>query len=145
MSVADYRAARDLIERDGQGDFVGQQPEELVARAERALDRPFPDSYRAFVSELGAGDVGGEEFFGLVDDDFEDSAVPDAVWLTLSERRDSGLPPELILVHATGDGGYHALDRQGQVVRWEGGGQAGEPVAESFGQFFRSTVEAALG
>jgi hypothetical protein len=115
-----------------------------VARAERALDRPFPDSYRAFVSELGAGDAGGEEFFGLVDGDFEDSAIPDAVWLTLTERRDSGLPPELILVHAAGDGAYHALDRQGRVVRWEPGGTAGDPVADSFGQFFRRTVEDAL-
>ena len=65
---------------------MGPRPEELVAAAERALGLEFPPGYREFVLDLGAGDVGGEEFFGVVDDGFEDSAIPDGVWLTLRER-----------------------------------------------------------
>jgi len=144
VSVADYRAARELIEQEGGGDFVGDQPGELVAEAERTLGLEFPESYRAFVSEMGAGDVGGEEFFGIVDADFHDSAIPDAVWLTLRERDDSGLPAGLVLIHAPGDGGYHEIDADGHVVHWQPPGAPGEPVASSFGEFFRRTVEDAV-
>lgn len=144
MSVADYRAATELIERDGGGDFVGPRPDVLVADAEGALGLPFPAEYRAFVSDLGAGDVGGQEFFGIVDANFVDSSIPDAVWLTLRERQDSGLPGHLILVHATGDGGYHAVDTAGAVVLWAPGRPDTEEVAPSFGEFFRRTVEEAL-
>jgi len=101
--------------------------------------------YRRFVLDLGAGDVGGEEFFGVIDDGFEDAAIPDGVWLTLREREDSGLPGDLVLVHAPGDGAYHAVEPGGAVVRWVPGDGSPEPVAASFGEFLRDTVQGALG
>lgn len=143
MSDTDRRAARDLIDGAPDADFVGPRPEELVAAAERALGLSFPPAYRAFVLELGAGDVGGEEFFGVIDDDFEHAAVPDGVWLTLRERADSGLLGDLILVHAPGDGSYHAVEPGGAVVRWAPG-RAPEQVAGDFDEFLRRTVADAL-
>ncbi|HYI35197.1 MAG TPA: SMI1/KNR4 family protein [Thermoleophilaceae bacterium] len=145
MSDAGYRAARELIDGAEDADFVGPRPEELVAAAERALGLEFPPDYRRFVLDLGAGDVGGEEFFGVVDDDFEDAAIPDGVWLTLRERQDSGLPGDLILVHAPGDGSYHAIEPGGIVVRWVPGEARRDLVASGFGEFLRRTVEDALG
>jgi len=59
MSLADYEAAR-----------------ELVVQAEEALGSRFPHSYRSFVGELGAGDIAGEEFYGVIDDNFDSSGVP---------------------------------------------------------------------
>jgi antitoxin YobK len=52
--MEDYTEARELIERhDDLADFMGERPEELVARAEEALGVRFPPTYRAFVRDLG--------------------------------------------------------------------------------------------
>lgn len=158
MSVDDYRAALAQVEQEGDAaDFVGERAEELVARAEETLDLRFPPSYRAFVRDLGAGDIGGHEFFGVIDDQFESSAVPNGIWLTLQERKDSDLPRSLVLVSATGDGSYYALDvnserasaqEESPVVAWTPGlstpDQEPEVVASSFGEFFRRAVETSV-
>jgi hypothetical protein len=60
------------MDRDDDADVVGERPEALVDPAEQTLGLRFPPSYRAFVRELGAGDAGGEEFYGVIDD-FENS------------------------------------------------------------------------
>jgi antitoxin YobK len=156
VSVEDYRAARDLVEQhEDLADFVGERPDDLVTRAEQALGTGFPPSYRAFVSELGAGDIAGAEFYGVIDDDFESSGVPNGIWLTLQERTDSDLPPELIVVGDDGMGNYYALDSSRQdasgeypLVIWVPGssrpGDELETVAGDFGQFFREQVEQGL-
>ncbi len=158
MSLDDYRIALAEVEQQGDAaDFVGERPEGLIAEAEAALDVRFPPSYRAFVRDLGAGDIGGHEFFGVIDDEFEHSAVPNGIWLTLQERTDSDLPRSLVLVYATGDGSYYALDvgagqdpgaEESPVVVWTPGlstsDQDPEVVASSFGEFFRRTVEASV-
>ena len=156
MSLADYKAARELVARhDDQADFVGERPDELVAQAEEALGSRFPPSYRSFVGELGAGDIAGEEFYGVIDDDFDNSSVPDAVWLTLQQREDSGLPPNLIIVYGDAEGAYYALDTsrtdgsgEHPVVLWTPGasepGDELEAVAGDFGELFRTRIEAGL-
>ena len=156
MSIEDYRAARELVERhDDLADFVGERPEELVARAEEALGVRFSPTYRSFATELGAGDIAGEEFYGVIDDDFESSAVPNGIWLTLRERTDSGLPPELVVVYTDFDGTYYALDTSRQdgsgehpVVLWDPGvsepGDELEAVAGDFGEFLRTRIEEGL-
>jgi antitoxin YobK len=152
----DYTEARELIERhDDLADFMGERPEELVAHAEDALGVKFPPTYRAFVKELGAGDIAGEEFYGVIDDNFESSGVPNGIWLTLHERTDSGLPPELVVVYTDVEGNYYALDtgRDGDsgehpLVLWGPGvSQAGdelETVAGDFGEFLRTRVQEGL-
>ena len=87
MSLEKYRRARELITKAGGGDFAGPRPEALVARAEAALGLRFPPSYRQFLLDLGAGDVGGFEVYGIIDDDFADARVPDAIALTLDAIR----------------------------------------------------------
>jgi antitoxin YobK len=156
VSLEDYRSGRDLIEAHAEeADFEGERPEEMVERAEATLGRAFPPSYRAFVRELGAGDVGGQEFYGIVREDFERSGIPDAIWLTLRHRRSSNLPDSLILVGATGDGCYYALDTtrtdaagEAPVVVWTPGAftpeDDHEQVAPSFGSFFADAIARAV-
>src|SRR5262245_51085915 len=110
MSLEKYRRARELIARAGGGHFEGPKPEWLVAKAEAALGLVFPPSYRQFLLDLGCGNVAGFEVYGLVDDDFTNSAVPDAVWLTLEERRVAGLDPRFVIIGALGDGSFDCLD-----------------------------------
>jgi antitoxin YobK len=147
MSIQKYRQARDLIEGAGGGDFEGAKPESLVTRAEAALGLTFPRSYRRFVLELGCGDINGLEVFGLIDDNFENSAVPNGIWLTLNERRAIGLDPAFVIVGEAGDGTYYALDTrrvdsagEAPVVRLSVDGKQSEEVADSFGDYFLQAV-----
>lgn len=152
MSMRDLHEALHLIEEHpADADFEGAKPEELVAVAERALGIGFPPSYRGFLRSLGCGDFRGEEFYGLVDSDFEASSVPDVVWFTLRQRESSNLPQRLIPFYATGDGTYFALDASSDgseypVVEWKPGAQAavGPVAAEDFGAFFLQRISAAL-
>lgn len=148
MSFEDLEAAFDLINENG-GDFEGEKDEALIAKAEKALGLVFPPSYRKFLSKLGCGDIEGLEFFGLIGSDFENSSVPNAIWLTLDERK-SGLPDNLILIYAAGDGTYYALDtsqvdseRECQVVSYDVNGKIA-PVACDFGAFLLSELQTVL-
>lgn len=113
---------------EGQGDFVGPRDESLIAAAEGTLGVRFPPSYRRFVVALGAGECEGEEFYGVISEDFENSGIPDAVWMTLAGRRDWNLPDSLIVVYFDGATGYFVLDTakpddagEAPVELWEPG------------------------
>ncbi|HTS82715.1 MAG TPA: SMI1/KNR4 family protein [Myxococcaceae bacterium] len=151
MTVEKYRRARELITKAGGGDFAGPKPESLVARAEEALGLRFPPSYRQFLLELGCGDVGGFEVYGVVDDDFVHSSVPDAIWMTLEERRNVGLDPRYLVIGTLGDGTLDCLDtvhlgRDGEapVVQLSSEGEDPVRLADSFGEYFLTEVESAL-
>ena len=153
--MAELEAALDLVaKRHGDADFVGRRQPHLVASAERTLGLTFPPTYRRFLLELGAGSIGGQEFYGVVNENFEQSAVPDGIWLTLDERAKSGLPPNLLIVSETGDGIRFALDtsqryvdEESPVVLYFGPAPESPPsevVARDFGEFFLDRVRKAL-
>jgi len=149
MSKKDLIVAIELVNESGVGDFEGEKCSVLVEKAEAALGLRFPDTYRTFLTELGCGDIEGLEFYGVIGDDFENSNVPDAVWLTLSERK-SGLPKNLVIVSTSGDGAYYALDTEqvssegeNPVVRYMPSGKA-ENIAEDYGEFMLSELKTVL-
>jgi hypothetical protein len=154
MGMRELRAAMAMIERDGTGDFSGPIPEELVERAEELLGVRFPPSYRHFLHELGCGDIGGAEFYGICSDDLLKGPIPNGIWLTLDERTTSGLGNDMVIVGADGTGGYYALDlaradadAEAPVVLWQPGApsRACPVVARDFGMFLRDEVAAAVG
>ena len=149
MSDQDLDAALELIDVNGGGDFDGRKDSTLIEKAEKALGLRFPPTYKRFLAELGCGDIEGLEFYGIIGEDFESSSVPDAIWLTLDERK-SGLPKNLILVYAVGDGTYYALDTsqvnsygENPVVSYELNGSV-KQVAEDYGSFFLSELKTVL-
>lgn len=154
MSMKEAEQAFELIENQKSKRFSGIKPDSLILKAQQALGITFPPTYRAFLSRYGCGHVAGEEFYGVVDDDFENSSVPDAVWLTLDERK-SGTPNSLVIVASTGDGGYYAIDldkknneEESPVVEWWPGIPNAEGnrrvVAADFGTFLLQQVRAAV-
>lgn len=154
MSTADLDRALKTIELHADADFVGPRSEELIARAERALGLTFPPTYRAFLARLGCGDIPGYEFYGIVSDNFENSGIPDAIWLTLEERRSAGLPDMFILVGHNGYTGYYALDLsqpaingECPVVEWhpDENPDHREHVAEDFGAYLWERVHWVYG
>lgn len=150
--MADLEQAFALIERNEEGaDFDGVKPEGLLAKAEQALGLTFPPTYRAFLGKLGCGDIGGAEFYGVIKDDFENSSVPDAIWLTLDERKSSSIPSSYIVVGSTGDGGYYVIDcstssndGENPVVEWWPGLDQQKPVAGDYGEFFLRSIREAV-
>jgi hypothetical protein len=127
--------------------FAGPRDEPLIEAAERALGVRFPPSYRSFLSALGAGSIRGREFYGVIDEDWSAPGPPDAIGTTLAERAGSRLPAELVIVGASGDGGWYVLDcaeagGEAPVLIWAHA--AGGRIADDFGEFFAMLVEEAV-
>jgi len=91
MSFKELETAFNLVHEHGYGDFEGEKALSLINKAEKTLGLVFPPTYKKFLAKLGCGDIEGLEFYGLINDDFINSNIPDAIWLTLNERK-SGLP-----------------------------------------------------
>lgn len=147
MKNDDYTHAKALIEEIG-GDFDGEKAEDLVVLAENALGVSFPPSYRSFLRDYGCGGFDGFEVYGLIDENFVDSSVPNGIWLTLNERGGIGLEKKFVIVGSGGDGTYLALDTgscdsngEAPVVRLSVEGEKFEIVAPSFGRYLLSAVQ----
>lgn len=143
MAMADVDRAIGLARKAG-GSFVGPRPDALIRKAEAALGLAFPPSYRKFICELGAGNIGPFEVYGLVQDNFQSGSIPNGIWLTLNERSESRLPAHLVLVASTGDGNYYAIDTDAilsdgdvEVVEWNpGASEMMSGPTGGFGRFF---------
>jgi hypothetical protein len=150
MAIEELERALELIAAHGdEGSFVGPIDASIIERAEGLLGLQFPPTYRRFLEQLGAGDIWGEEIYGIVDDDLEDPLVPNAVGLALAGRADGSLPDHLLPVYDLGDGttfGLHfnAAGDEAPVVSWHGGASAGTQLeAPDFGAFLFQLLESA--
>lgn len=151
MSIQNYERARELIEEAGGGDFEGAKPETLVSKAESALGMNFPPSYRRFLLEMGCGDIEGFEVYGIINDNFESSSIPNGIWMTLDLRKKIGLDKKYIVVGEGGDGTFHAIDTgaigesgENPVVRLSVDGRLSEAMADSFGSYLLDQIEAII-
>jgi hypothetical protein len=148
------RGLRLVAEHSERARFVGPRDPALVASAEAAIGLRFPPSYRRFVTELGAGSIAGEEFYGVIGEDWT-ASPPDAVGLTLKDHRNGDLPSHYIVVGDTDEGERYALDTS------EAGGDGEHPVyivtpgvdaedappervADDFGSYFHGRLSEAF-
>ncbi len=154
MGMADLHRGLRVVAGSEMAFFAGRREDSLVAAAEAALGVTLPPTYRKFVVELGAGDIGGHEFYGVTTSDFQTSSIPNGIWLTLEERKTSDLPSHLLIVADTGTGGYYVLDtsspdERGEcpVIEWkyqDSKDEGVEVVAPDFGLFFWEALQQAL-
>lgn len=152
MALTEYeQAVAAISEHPHLRDFVGPRPEHLVEAAERMLGLRFPPTYRRFLLEYGAGSFGSAEIYGVIDANFEHSSVPNGIWYTLSERKESSLPTEMVVIYNDGMGDLFCLDchlKNGQdeasVVTFQPGfpahDQHSERIADDFGSFLLELV-----
>jgi len=155
MGQQELEQAFELIaEHADEADFVGVRPESLISDAERALGVEFPPTYRSFVRRFGAGDLFGEEIYGVIDGDFDRPAVPNGTWITHKRREESGLPEGMIVVAALGEGSDVVLDTaaRGQdgeapVLVWTPGASSPdddlEVLAADFGEWLLQVLREA--
>lgn len=155
MSMKDLDKALALIGQNADlARVIGERGEALVRNAEDALSLDFPPTYRKFVSEVGAASMVGEEFYGVIDDNFTNSSVPDAIWLNLRRRDRFSLPEEYFVFYNFGDGRDAALDTAARGVDGEcpvvelptGFPKCDEArqIASDFGEFILRRLEAGL-
>lgn len=154
MSMRDLeQALRYAAEHPDEADFEGPRDEALISAAERALGLRFPPTYRRFLLELGAGDMGDLEYYGVINEDWSRPGPPDAIGSTLHERERYQLPERFVIVSSTGDGSWYVLDteqtnEQGEnpVVIWTSNASSLEyPLeqeAEDFGAFLAEGASA---
>jgi hypothetical protein len=152
MSMSDLETGlRYAAEHPDEADFEGPRDDALVAAAEAALGLTFPPTYRRFLRELGAGDLGTREFYGVIDDDWSSPGPPDAIGTTLHERREWQLPERFVIVAETGDGAWYVLDTaqagaggEAPVLVWTSNlsslDDPPERAADDFGAFFAESV-----
>lgn len=157
MSMQDYDIAENLLRQQPHvSSFAGPQPESRVRAAERRLGCVFPPTYRRFICEHGAGDVGSESFYGVSQDNLDSVGGSNIVWFTLRKRQTTHLQPdrqfplELIPVYNLGNGELFCLDlsnvqdQEAPVVVYSPGGptnQQRDLIACDFGEFYRQIVE----
>lgn len=149
MGMKDLEEALRLIEENEElADFVGPRDAALVDKAERTLGVRFPPSYRRFLLELGAGNFGAFEVYGVIDEDWDESSVPDGIWYTMNERQESDLPDHLLVIASAGDGPLYCLrlgdEKEPPVIFYSAGldedEQEREIAAENFGAFLLEGV-----
>jgi len=149
MSKETYFKAVNMIEgHEDIADFIGERSEGLVKKAELILGLEFSPLYRDFIKRYGAGNFCAEEIYGVINDDFENSSVPDAVWFTLTERKSFNLPNNLLVIYDTGIGELNCLDfnqinsnGEPPVIAYVSGSSETNIVAEDFGDFLLSLIE----
>lgn len=146
--LKNFEEALEMIRNDNSRKvfFSGSKSDDLIDKAEVVIGFKFSPMFRRFIRELGAGSYGSTEFLGLIDDDFEESCVPDGIWYTLNERKSSELPNNLLVIYETGDGQLYCQDynnienSEPKIVMYLPGlgneEQTYEIVANNFDEFF---------
>lgn len=118
----------------------------MIEKAKFALGVFFPASYKKFLSNFGCGSIKGVEICRLIDSDFVNSSVPDAVWVTFEQQK-LGLPKKLVVIYSTGYGPFYAIDTnkindagESPVNSYLGENKL-EKVADSFAEFLLNELE----
>ncbi|APM39146.1 SMI1/KNR4 family protein [Clostridium kluyveri] len=152
MSYVNYQKAVEIMSKNKEKcHFIGERSEELIEKAEDALGIKFSRIYKEFLIKYGAGNYGAEEILGVIDDDFEESSVPDGIWYTLTEREEVDLPMNLVVIYETGGDELFCLDfnnlneeKEPVVVAYIPGednkNQKYEKIADDFGDFLLQLV-----
>lgn len=151
MSMQDLYQAFDIIEKcDFTKSFNGKKSLDLIETAEKFLELKFPPTYRKFLENYGCRGPESVDIFGIVHENFKNSGMPDAIWLTMVER-EAGAPSDIIFIASTGYGPYYVLDcsrpdQHGEypVLIWAGDDfnrHKMEIVNEDFGAFLLQELQ----
>ncbi len=84
--------------------------EEWILKAESALGRPLPDSYKWFLRQYAGGEVGGEEIYSLYGMPFESVNGGDIVFQYLANRNSGLLDDSKLVVSETDLGEVYFFD-----------------------------------
>lgn len=117
-----FTALHDLLSRNPDlADTGTPASTELIEKAERFLGLKFDEPFRKYLSTWGTVSFGPLEFYGLTDSNFENGCIPNAVWFTVTNRKQVGLPHQLIAIFDNDGDEFYCIDNNsgGAVVIWD--------------------------
>ena len=156
MSIQNFNKAIKLInENKNKCDIIGKRSDQLVGKCEKMLELMFSPQYRNFVLNYGAISIGAEEIYGVVDDNFINSMIPNGVWHTLSDRIEFNFPQHLFVIANTGFDeilclDFSRLNKEGEppvvvfAINIDNEDQNYEVVSEDFGEYLLQVIETEL-
>jgi len=87
-----------------------------IQKHEKNLGLQFGPKYKQFVSKYGCLVSGANELYGVCGDN---KSIPSAIHATLSARRDSQFPLNLLVIGDDGSGRKFCVDSKDEVFRWD--------------------------
>jgi len=75
--------------------------DEWIAKAEAALNRPLPESYKWFLHEYAGGEIGGEEIYSIYGLPFDSANGGDIVFQNMASRKAKLLDDDKLVVSET--------------------------------------------
>ncbi len=152
MGIKELEQAFLIIQENSEDRFfVGERSDDLILEAESVLGLKLPPTYKRFVKKFGAGNIAGQEFYGVINNDLTDSSVPDGVWFTLSTREEYELPDDMIVIGSIDDGTYITLSAhkdnfeiEAEVIEWNPYTKEEGLIADDFGFFLLDKITTAL-
>lgn len=147
MGIKELNEGFEIIKNSIDADFEGNKDESLILKAENFLGVRFPLTYRLFLLELGCGDIEGKEFYGIINDTFKNSSIPNAIWLT-QDLRDNLNAPDFLIFISESEEGYFALDlsqltneKDAPIIDWNSSKEEPfEILYSDFGTFLLSML-----
>lgn len=128
-----YKKAKEIMDMDAT-EFIGGVSEGEIEKAMKSLSVTFPESYKAFLTDFGGGDAGGEVVFGITNNEEDDVVI-----ITQMERS-NGLPKNFVIIGFWNDA-LICLDTgkmsngECPVVEINGDYSETEVIADTFGKF----------
>ena len=139
-----YMKAKERLDIDAT-DFTGAISADEILKVEKKLKVIFPESYKAFLTEFGAGDIGGEIIFGIVKNTRKNKDI-NMVKITQMEH-EYKMPKYMVVIYYNeSDDCLYCLDtskmKNGEcpVVSVPDNYTDIKTVANSFGEFFYQMV-----
>jgi hypothetical protein len=130
-------------------EFAGPQSQQAIVQLETALHLKLPESYRDFLSRYGAGGTVGSWIAGIYGNNPLMSNDGYAYGETTRIREEYGLPDGLLVVQSSAPEFVWCLDMRQTKGNAESpvvavdvlNGFKTEPIARTFGDFFREYLE----
>lgn len=120
----------------------GNKPEKWIIKAESMLECKFPMSYKFFLEKWGVLRFDGNEYYGIVKDDFENSGIPDVVWFNMRRRSQDNFPKHLVIFKDNLDSSeYLCLD----VSKMDDNGECPVVVWDNINKEIEQTLDANFG
>lgn len=129
----------EMLKNNTNASFEGKKSEDLIKSAEQFLDIIFPEDYRYFLKELGCGDLNGKEVYGLISNEFENSSIPNMVWLTKERRKEFKVYKDFLFIASSDEYDFIIDTRDSSVAEWYPDGNINK-VFVSFTDFLEKVI-----
>ena len=84
--MSNYEKVKKIIyENEDLSDYIENINYELIEKGEKYLDIKFPNTFKQYLKDFGSLTFGATEIYGVIDEDFINSSIPDAIWLTMKK------------------------------------------------------------